>query len=140
MILAAHRANPSPGVGGAAVKAIALGRGRFYCRAASLPRSEISAIGGDPIRRDGALRLGQRQVAGADLVMEEFFEIVLARRIPRLGVEGFRPEILAHIGAAEAERDQMIDLVMPMPPADVVLAINERLKITRGMPHRARVM
>src|SRR5947208_1643071 len=77
----------------------------------------VLVVNGDPVRRDGALRLLELQGAPADLLVQE-----VLHRIFLMGIAGPRPWLWPEIGdvvrcAAQLQRHEMIQLILAQPLA-----------------------
>src|SRR6185312_5855013 len=80
-------------------------------RARATPTGRVSAeaedlLGGLPVRRDGVLRRGQLDPAVADGGVQGVLALVFGVRRGRV----LRPEVGGVVGAAEFQRDQMVEL------------------------------
>jgi len=97
---------------------------------------DIPLVRRDPVFSDLALRLLERYLARADQRMQPILETVLRVRVPGHRVVALGPEVRRHIGAAELEADQVVDLEVPGLLIDPVSAIDLRLQLARRVAHR----
>src|SRR5713226_7814746 len=104
-----------------------------------LRSADVSLVCSNPIRSDLALQPLDREAPGAGKPTDADFQFVLLARIPGHRIVALRPQVGSNIGAAKAERDEMIDLELPASPVDSIFAVDRRLEISRGVAHCLRI-
>lgn len=103
-------------------------------------RSAIALIGRDPIGADRVLGNMQVEAAEADQFMQARFQRIFDARVPGPRAPVLGPEIRYVVGAAETERDKVVNLVVTSLHADeAVLAEDLPVHVGRNVAHPARV-